>query len=154
MVVANHNLALAAAAGSGLLLAGALVFEHGFGMAPCQLCIWQRWPHLAALGLGAVVWLAAMPLVVLAGALAAAASGGIAVYHSGVEQGWWQGPSACSGAADLSGMNAAAMLDALTAAPVVRCDEIPWELLGLSMASWNAIASFGLAGLWLAALRR
>lgn len=154
MAVVNRTTALAAALGSGLLLAGALFFEHGMGLAPCQLCIWQRWPHLAALGLGVVVWLAAAPAVILAGALAAAGSGGIAVYHSGVEQGWWEGPSACSGAADLSGMDAAAMLDALMVAPVVRCDEIPWEMLGLSMASWNAIASFALAGLWLASLKR
>lgn len=154
MAVARRKIALLAALGSGLLLLGALWFQYGMGMAPCQLCIWQRWPHLVAVLLGVLVWLVATPVAVMAGALAAATSGGIAIYHSGVEQGWWAGPSACSGAASLSGLDAAAMLEALMAAPVVRCDEIPWEMLGLSMASWNAVASFGLAGLWLAALRR
>jgi disulfide bond formation protein DsbB len=93
-------------------------------------------------------------VVAVAGAAAAATSGGIGIYHTGVEQGWWPGPSACSGTMDLSQMTAEQMLDALMAAPVVRCDEVPWEMLGLSMASWNAVASFALAGLWLVALRR
>jgi disulfide bond formation protein DsbB len=36
-------------------------------------------------------------------------------------------------------------------APLVRCDEVVWDLLGLSMASWNAIISLALAALWLSA---
>lgn len=147
-----------AAAGSAGLLIAALVFEYGFGMAPCALCIWQRWPHLAAAGLGGLLWLVPggllVPVVAVAGGAAAAASGGIGVYHTGVERGWWEGPSACSGAVDLSGLTAEEMLNAILAAPVVRCDEVPWEMLGLSMASWNAAVSFALAGLWLLAARR
>jgi disulfide bond formation protein DsbB len=45
------------------------------------------------------------------------------------------------------------MLDRILAAPVVRCDEVAWEMLGLSMASWNALASFALAAVWLVALK-
>ena len=149
----RRNLMLLAGLGSAGLLLAALAFEHLGGLAPCPLCIWQRWPHLVALaGLAGLVLPGAIwPLL---GALGAGTSGGIAVYHSGVEQGWWSGPSACAAGQDLSGLTAEELLDALLAAPVVRCDEIPWELLGLSMASWNAVASFVLAGLWRASLRR
>jgi len=154
MVVNGRTLGGLAAAGSVALLLAALVFQYGFGMAPCQLCIWQRWPHLAAAVLAAGLWLLPAGPLMLAGAAAAATSGGIAVYHTGVERGWWDGPAACSGALDLSQLSAEQMLEALMAAPVVRCDEVPWEMLGLSMASWNAVASFALAGVWLAAFVR
>jgi len=146
--------ALLAALGSAALLAGALFFQYVLGMAPCQLCLWQRWPHLAAVVLGAAIWLVPAPALALLGAVAAATSGAIGVYHTGVEQGWFEGPTACSGNVDFANLTAAELLDRVMAAPVVRCDEVPWEMLGLSMASWNAVLSFALAGMWLMALRQ
>lgn len=149
----NGGLALLAGLGSAALLGGALYFQHVLGMAPCELCLWQRWPHGAAVVLGLMAWLVPAAPVLAAGAAAAAASGAIGVYHTGVERGWWPGPSACSGAVDPSRLSAEQMLEAILAAPVVRCDEVAWELLGLSMASWNALASFALAAVWLVALK-
>ncbi len=150
----DWTLAFLAAMGSAALLGAALFFEMVLDMQPCQLCIWQRWPHVVAVVLGVAVWAWPLAPLMLAGALASATSGGIAVYHTGVERGWFEGPSACSGGVDLTRLSAEEMLDRILAAPVVRCDEVPWELLGLSMASWNALASFALAGVWLVALRR
>ncbi|MCC5964143.1 MAG: disulfide bond formation protein B [Rhodobacteraceae bacterium] len=145
----GRRLQLVALAGSVGLLLGALAFEHIGGLAPCPLCIWQRWPHVVALlGAGALIW---SPLALI-GAAGAAGSGGIGVYHTGVERGWWEGPASCA-AGEVSGMSAEELLAQIMAAPVVRCDEVPWEMLGLSMASWNAVASFAIAGLWLASLR-
>jgi len=142
--------ALALAGSLGLLL-GALAFEYLGGMAPCPLCIWQRWPHVVALaGAGALI-VGGAPFALI-GAGGAATSGGIAIYHTGVERAWWDGPSTC-GAGDITGLSAEELLAQLRAAPVVRCDEVPWEMLGLSMASWNAVASFGIAALWLVSLR-
>jgi disulfide bond formation protein DsbB len=152
--VRDWTLAFLAAMGSAALLGAALFFEMVLDMQPCQLCIWQRWPHVVAVVLGVAVWAWPLAPLMLAGALASATSGGIAVYHTGVERGWFEGPSACSGGIDLTRLSAEEMLDRILAAPVVRCDEVPWELLGLSMASWNALASFALAGVWLVALRR
>ena len=150
----DWSLAFVAGMGSALLLAAALFFEMVMGMAPCTLCIWQRWPHAAAVALGVLAWVAPVLPVILAGAAAAATSGVIGIYHTGVERGWFDGPAACAGGGDISRLSAEELLDRILAAPVVRCDEVPWEMLGLSMASWNVVASFGLALLWLAALRR
>lgn len=147
------RLAIAAALGSAALLVAALVFQYGFGMAPCALCIWQRWPHLAAVAIGGVALAAPAAPVMLAGSAAAATSGALGVYHAGVERGWFEGPQACSAAFDFSALSAEELLDRVLAAPLARCDEIPWEMLGLSMAGWNALASFALAGLWLLAIR-
>jgi disulfide bond formation protein DsbB len=133
--------------GSILLLGGALAFQYLGGLAPCHLCVLQRWPHGIAVGLGVLIlaWprrgLAALAgLVVLAGA-------GIAVYHVGVEQAWWPGPTACTAPAPGAG-SAGELLDEILATPVVLCDQVAWSLWGISMAGWNAIASVGLALLW------
>ncbi|MBR3369116.1 MAG: disulfide bond formation protein B [Rhodobacteraceae bacterium] len=148
----RRQVQLLALAGSAGLLLGALAFQYIGGMAPCALCIWQRWPHVVALlGTGALVW--PNPVLALVGAGGAAASGAIGLYHTGVERSWWEGPSSCTAGGNLSGMSAQDLLAQIMAAPVVRCDEVPWEMLGLSMASWNAVISFGIAGLWLASLR-
>jgi disulfide bond formation protein DsbB len=150
------RLSLAAAAGSAALLLAALWFQHFGGLAPCPLCLWQRWPHGAALAVGGLVALAAavtgrVPVVLpLLGAAAAATTAGIGVYHTGVERGWWPGPDTCA-APDFGALTPDELLSAILAAPVVRCTDVPWEALGLSMASWNALASAGLALLWLAA---
>ncbi|MFU8880866.1 MAG: disulfide bond formation protein B [Rhodobacterales bacterium] len=146
-----------AAAGSAAMMLGALAFQHIGGLAPCELCIWQRYPHVIAIGIGALAAIAAFPKRVLAvlaflGAAAASATAAIGIYHTGVERAWWDGPAACS-STGVSGQSAQDLFAQIMAAPLVRCDEVPWEMFGLSMASWNAVASIGLAGLWLMALR-
>ena len=153
-LTARHWMMLAAA-GSAALMLGALAFQHIGGMAPCKLCIWQRWPHVAAIGVGVLALAAVLPRRLLAGlgALAAMATAGIGAYHTGVERGWWGGPSSCSGGG-AAGQSAQDLFAQIMTAPLVRCDEVPWEMLGLSMASWNAVASLCLAGLWLMAWTR
>jgi len=141
-----------AAGGSAALLLAAFAFQYLGGLAPCALCIWQRWPHAAAVAIGALALTTGRFALAWLGALAALATAGIGLYHSGVERGWWTGPQACSGG-DIGALTPEELLARIMAAPVVRCDEVPWALAGLSMASWNAIASFALALLWLQAAR-
>lgn len=131
----------------------AFAFQHLAGMAPCKLCIWQRYPHVMAIALGGLALALRSPVPIGLGALAALTTAGLGFYHAGVEQGWWQGPSTCS-AGPIGTVSADDLLDQIMSAPLVRCDEIPWELLGISMAGWNGIVSLGLAGLWLFALRK
>jgi disulfide bond formation protein DsbB len=146
-------LMLIAGAGSAALLAGAFAFQHIGGLAPCAMCLWQRWPHAAAvlIGLLALVmparWLAGL------GALAALSSAGIGVFHTGVERGWWEGPSTCT-SGSIAGVAPEDLLAQIMEAPLVRCDEVAWAMAGLSMASWNAVLSLGLALVWIAAARR
>jgi disulfide bond formation protein DsbB len=151
MTLTWRHFVLVAALGSAGLLAGAYIFQ-ALGYAPCKLCYWQRWPHFAAVGIGALALALGLRALAALGALAAGATGAIGIYHTGVERGWWQGPTACS-SGPVGGMSAEDLLDQIMAAPLVRCDEVAWSLLGLSMASWNAILSLGLAAIWLAAWR-
>ncbi len=151
------NLIILAAGGSLFMLLGAFAFEIIGEMMPCTLCIWQRWPHgvavvagLLALMMRGRIWRVTWPVVGMLGALATSAIG---FFHAGVEQRWWSGPGACT-AADTSGMSVDELLNQIMAAPLVRCDEIPWEMFGLSMAVWNGIISLGFAVIWLMALKR
>ncbi len=145
-------LILLAAGGSAALLLAALGFQHFGGLPPCKLCIWQRYPHVVAICIGAMALVFGVRLLPWIGALAALTTGGIGVYHTGVERGWWKGPSTCT-SGDITGLSADQLMEQIMTAPVVRCDEVPWELLGLSMASWNAVAALALAVLWIASTR-
>jgi disulfide bond formation protein DsbB len=130
---------------SGALLLGALGFQHLGGLAPCEMCHWQRWAHLAVLGTAAAALLVPrlLPLPLLAMAAAAALAG----FHAGVERKWWEGPTQCSSSLPTDGD----LMGSILAAPLVRCDQIPWSLLGLSMAGWNLVISAAAlaAALWL-----
>ncbi|MBO6777305.1 MAG: disulfide bond formation protein B [Marinibacterium sp.] len=148
----RNNLIVIAMFGSALLLLGAFAFQHIGGLAPCKMCIWQRWPHGAAIMIGLAALALPVALMLLAGALAAALTGAIGIYHMGVERGWWKGPDTCT-SGDISNLSSDDLLNQIMSAPLVRCDDVPWQMLGLSMAGWNAVISFGLAAIWLMALR-
>ncbi|MGB3316432.1 MAG: disulfide bond formation protein B [Albidovulum sp.] len=143
---------LIAASGSAALLIGAFFFQW-LGYAPCKLCLWQRWPHGAAIAFGAAALIFGWRWLPFAGAMAAAATGALGIYHTGVEKGWWQGPTTCTSGGDLGG-SAEDLLNQIMDAPLIRCDEVAWAFAGLSMATWNAILSFALALIWIAAARR
>jgi disulfide bond formation protein DsbB len=148
------QLTLIATLGSAALLGGAFAFQYLGGLAPCTLCLWQRWPHAAAIVIGAVALATGWRGLLWLGALAALATAGIGMFHVGVEQLWWEGLATCT-AGSISGISTADLLNpaAEVAAPV-RCDEIPWQLAGISMAGWNVIVSLGLAAVWVVAARR
>ncbi|MGR3805477.1 disulfide bond formation protein B [Marinibacterium profundimaris] len=147
------RLILLAAGGSAALLLGALAFQYLGGLPPCKLCYWQRYPHVAAVVIGALALAIQGRLLPLLGGLAALGTAGVGIYHTGVERGWWEGPSSCT-SGSVTGLSTDDLMDQIMSAPLVRCDDIAWEMFGLSMASWNAIIAIGLALIWLAAARR
>ncbi|WP_295076342.1 disulfide bond formation protein B [Tabrizicola sp.] len=151
--MSSRSLILIATLGSVALLGGAFAFQYIGGLAPCQLCLWQRWPHAAAIAIGLVALLTGWRGLAWLGALAALATAGIGLFHVGVEQLWWEGLASCT-AGSIEGISAADLLDpSKDVAAVVRCDEIAWQMLGVSMAGWNAILSVVLAGIWVRAAR-
>ena len=122
------------------LLVGALGSQYLGGLHPCEMCYWQRWPHGVAIVLAGAAFLlpAGARLLTALAALAIAVSGAIGVFHAGVEFGWWEGLTRCTAGGALS-------LDDLMNVPLVRCDQVQWSFLGISMAGWNAIISLGSA---------
>ncbi|WP_424977548.1 disulfide bond formation protein B [Leisingera sp. S232] len=146
----HRLLILLATGGSATLLIAALGFQYIGEMPPCKLCYWQRYPHAAAAGIGVLAMIIPGALLPYLGALASLATAGVGAYHTGVERGWWEGPSTCT-SGPVGGLSPEQLLEQIMAAPLVRCDDIPWEFLTLSMASWNALASLALTLLWISA---
>jgi disulfide bond formation protein DsbB len=126
------------------LLAGALLFEHVGGLKPCEMCMMQRWPHVAAVAIAAMAPLVA-PMwarrgVIMSAAGAIGVSGIVAIDHLGVERKWWEGHTACTSSLP-TGLSTSEYLDAMMKMPLIRCDTPQWTMMGLSLADMNAIAS-------------
>jgi disulfide bond formation protein DsbB len=146
------QLIILAAIGSAALLVAAFTFQ-AVGYAPCHLCLLQRWPHAAAVLIGIVALALGWRLLPWLGAAAALTTAGLGLYHTGVERHWWQGPTTCT-SGSIEGVDPTDLLNQILAAPVVRCDEVAWQLMGISMASWNMLASLMLVLVWVAAARK
>jgi disulfide bond formation protein DsbB len=132
------------------LLGGALGSQYLGGLHPCEMCYWQRWPHAAAILLAALAFTAPaessrVRTLSLLAAFAIAVSGAIGVYHAGVEAKIFEGFTQCTALAKAA--TTADLLKQITHAPLVRCDEVQFRFLGISMAGWNAILSLGGAAL-------
>jgi disulfide bond formation protein DsbB len=136
--------------GSIALLLAAFFFELVVGLPPCELCLWQRWPHAFAFAIGAVMLAYPSRSLAALGATMVSSSGFLGVYHTGIERGWWEGPGTCTAdTGAVSAMTPDQLLEHILAAPVTRCSDVSWEFLTLSMASWNAILSLTLAAIWI-----
>jgi disulfide bond formation protein DsbB len=143
-----RQVALAVALGAAATVGGALIFEHAFGYVPCKLCLIQRNPYYIASPLGLVaallpprwmragLWLLALIFIV---------SAGLGAYHSGVEWGFFAGPSDCGGGSGAGAGNVGDFLNQLQSTRVVSCTEAAWRFLGLSLAGWNVLISLALA---------
>jgi len=149
--MSSRQVALILLAGSAALLGGAFAFQYWGGLAPCILCWWQRYAHMAAIIIaGAAVVLAPSGgsrltwILVAAAVLALLAGVGIAAFHVGVEQHWWPGTAECGSQVGGAG-GIEALRARLMAQPIVRCDEVAWSLFGISMAGYNLLLSLALA---------
>lgn len=134
-------------------IAGAWFFQLGLGIVPCPLCLEQRYAYYFIIPLAALIALGAsrgssrnlLALGFVVAALAALANAGLGAYHAGVEWGFWKGPTDCSGPLlDLSG---GSLLESIKNVKLIRCDEVQWRFLGLSLAGYNVLISIALAAL-------
>ena len=143
---------------SAIMLGSAWGFQLLGGLHPCTLCLYQRWPYWAVIVIAGLATLGArqlgargMALVTALCAVIFLAGAGVAGFHTGVEQHWWEGLAACGGGGlDDPRISIAELKARLLAAPVVRCDDVPWSLFGISLAGYNFIAAvvFALASIW------
>jgi disulfide bond formation protein DsbB len=137
----DENIARLMGAVSLLLILGALGFQYLAHIAPCEMCHWQRWPHIASavIGLGVVAaWTRDPRILAVLTVLLVASSGLIGAYQAGMQAGWLPGPDACTVAHPyVMGSNAPP--------PEVSCTAVTWSLFGLSLAAYNAIVSLAAA---------
>jgi disulfide bond formation protein DsbB len=129
------------------MIMGVYFFEYVIGVLPCEMCYWQRWPHMAAIvtGLGGAALfykglinrdgVAVLAWLSLAIILVSVAVGG---WQAGVEWRWWPGPNTCTG--PRFELTAAMNLNA----PVQSCEDPGWRMFGLSLAGYNVLCSGGM----------
>ncbi len=123
------------------LLGGAYISQYVFGLYPCEMCWWQRYPHMVAIVLALLAFAlrqgSSGALLVRLAAFAVLISGLIGAFHAGVEYGWWEGFTSCTSQTSLGSDPLAAIMNA----PVIRCDVAPWTLFGISLAGFNFLIS-------------
>jgi disulfide bond formation protein DsbB len=144
-------------------IAGFFFFQYVLGYPPCPLCLEQRIAYYVSVPLAAMILLGlsvGSSRKVLTAALLAIAAAmlwntGLGVYHSGIEWHWWPGPQDCSGPTPNFSAGGT-ILEQIQSTRVVRCDEAPWRLFGLSLAGYNVLISLLLAAIaaWGALARR
>ena len=151
--MSRNRAVLLAGLGSLGLLIGALLFQYVGDMAPCKMCYWQRYPHVGAIVIAGIILITGIGVFAVLGLLSALITAGIGGFHAGVEQGWWEGPQSLT-SASIDNLSTEELLAQIMSAPMVRCDEIPWQMFGLSMAGWNMVVSICLAVLWTIAIKQ
>ena len=143
----SRQMILIAGCTSLTVLMGAYSFEYIGGFFPCKLCYWQRYPHFFNVLLVLFYFFAQVRILIFIGAASMFTSMILAFYHVGVEQKYWLGPNSCTNFS-IDGLTTDQLLDQIMSAPIVRCDEIVWEFIGISMAGWNVLISFFLFIIW------
>jgi disulfide bond formation protein DsbB len=148
MTLTTRTFAAFALVASLTVLGATLASQYWGGLAPCELCLLQRWPWRAAIAISLIALLVgkrpALPWLALLLALVYTVSVAFAFYHVGVEQHWFAGPSACTTGA--IGTTTLEQLERqLEGTQAVMCDKIQWSLFGVSLAGWNLLASFVMA---------
>ena len=142
---------------SAIVLGAALLSQYWGGLAPCELCLLQRWPWAAAIGVSLLALIggsrSALPWVALVLAVVLALGAVFAFYHVGVEQHWFAGPSACT-ASNGGAMTLEDMKRQILGTAPVLCDRVQWSLFGVSLAGWNLLASLGMAAICTGTFRR
>lgn len=129
-------------AGALALILGALGFQYIGHLAPCEMCHWQRWPHIAAAAIGLIgvsAWKKDARSLVIAVIALIAVSGLIGAYQTGMQLGLLPGPEGCT-------VDHPYVMGSNAPPPAVSCNVVTWSLFGLSLAAYNALASFLIAG--------
>ena len=128
---------------SSLMLISAFYLEYFHGALPCDLCITQRWFHGAIIAYSLIIiliikkTLIAKKLLILYGSVLWLSSSLAGLYHFGIEMNFWTGPDGCSSNIEFSKDTLTYLLNKSP----IKCDEVMFEIFGLSLAGWNALAS-------------
>jgi disulfide bond formation protein DsbB len=145
-----YTAAMILAAVATVTIAGAWFFQLVLGIVPCPLCLEQRYAYYFMIPLAVLIAICASRgasrRLLVAGfsvaAIAALANAGLGAYHAGVEWGLWKGPADCTG--PIMNLDSGSLLESIKTVKVIRCDEVQWRFLGLSLAGYNVLISLAL----------
>jgi disulfide bond formation protein DsbB len=127
-----------------VILGMAYILKNYFGFQPCQLCLYEQKVFMAAGALSFVSILLPSRLqyyAILLVGLVFFGGAGLAAYHVAVQQHWVDLPAFCT-SQDFSAFDSVeALKEQMLNTPLVRCDQVTWSFLGLSLAAYNTVLS-------------
>ena len=148
MILNNKLLLNGILAFSILSLSIAYFIQYVLGHKPCNLCIIERVPYIAAIILISLIFILNKYQKIISSLILIFFIFGAVVsfYHFGVEQGFFSESLVC----DLGNsrpLNKEELLNQLKKTEIVSCKDVTFRFLGLSLATINTVISLILSGI-------
>ena len=137
-----------------LSLSIAYFIQYVLGHKPCNLCIIERIPYIAAIILISLIFILNRYQKIISSLILIFFIFGSAVsfYHFGIEQGFFSESLVCD-LGNSQPINKDELLNQLKKAEIVSCKDVTFRFLGLSLATINTIISIILSGIMIKVIK-
>ena len=148
MILNNKLLLNGILAFSILSLTIAYFIQYVLGHKPCNLCIIERIPYIAAIILISLIFILNRYQKIISSLILIFFIFGAVVsfYHFGIEQGFFSESLVCD-LGNSQPLNKEDLLNQLKKTEIVSCKDVTFRFLGLSLATINTVISLILSGI-------
>ena len=131
-----------------LTLSIAYFIQYVLGHKPCNLCIIERIPYIAAIILISLIFILNRYQKIISSLILIFFIFGTVVsfYHFGIEQGFFSESLVCD-LGNSQPLNKEDLLNQLKKTEIVSCKDVTFRFLGLSLATINTVISLILSGI-------
>ena len=139
---------------SFLSLAIAYFIQYKLGHKPCNLCLIERIPYIAAIILISLIFILNKYQIIISSLILIFFILGILVsfYHFGIEQGFFNESFVCN-LGNSQPLNKEELLNQLKKAKIVSCKDVTFRFFGLSLATINTVISLILSGIMIKVIK-
>ena len=154
MILNNKLLLNGILAFSILSLSIAYFIQYVLGHKPCNLCIIERIPYIAAIILISLVFILNKYQKIISRLILIFFIFGAVVsfYHFGIEQGFFSESLVCD-LGNSRALNKEELLNQLKKTEIVSCKDVTFRFLGLSLATINTVISLILSGIMIKVIK-
>ena len=126
------------------------ILQYEYGILPCKICIWQRWPHIFNIILVLIILSSSLKtnFVFVFGLINMFLAFILALYHYGLEQNLWDNVFSCTGKIEFNELSTEEILKNLNNTPIKNCEIEAWNFLNLSLTGWNMILTLFMFLIW------
>ena len=137
-----------------LSLSIAYFIQYVLGHKPCNLCIIERIPYIAAIILISLIFILNRYQKIISSLILIFFIFGsvVSFYHFGIEQGFFSESLVCD-LGNSQPINKEELLNQLKKAEIVSCKDVTFRFLGLSLATINTIISIILSGIMIKVIK-
>ena len=148
MILNNKLILNGILAFSILSLSTAYFIQYVLGHKPCNLCIIERIPYIAAIILISLIFILNRYQKIISSLILILFIFGAVVsfYHFGIEQGFFSESLVCD-LGNSQPLNKEELLNQLKKAEIISCKDVTFRFFGLSLATINTVISLILSGI-------